>query len=83
MRMMRSPMMLEKETFRKVKITKKEEMVMRREKSWQNVKMKVKIYKGRLKNNMKMRWICSLKPMSTHLGLQHQDVDFLASLEDP
>ena len=81
--MMRSPMMLEKETFRKVKITKKEEMVMRREKSWQNVKMKVKIYKGRLKNNMKMRWICSLKPMSTHLGLQHQDVDFLASLEDP
>ena len=72
--MMRSPMMLEKETFRKVKITKKEEMVMRREKSWQNVKMK---------NNMKMRWICSLKPMSTHLGLQHQDVDFLASLEDP
>ena len=81
--MMRSPMMLEKETFRKVKITKKEEMVMRREKSWQNVKMKVKIYKGRLKNNMKMRWICSLKPMSTHLGLQHQDADFLASLEDP
>ena len=81
--MMRSPMMLEKETFRKVKITKKEEMVMRREKSWPNVKMKVKIYKGRLKNNMKMRWICSLKPMSTHLGLQHQDVDFLASLEDP
>ena len=80
--MMRSPMMLEKETFRKVKITKKEEMVMRREKSWQNVKMKVKIYKGRLKNNMKMRWICSLKPMSTHLGLQHQDVDFLESLGD-
>ena len=55
---------------------------MRREKSWQNVKMKVKIYKGRLKNNMKMRWICSLKPMSTHLGLQHQDVDFLESLGD-
>lgn len=51
-RIMRSPMMLEKETFRKVKITKKEEMVMRREKSWQNVEMKVKIYKGRLKNNM-------------------------------